>query len=80
MKVFEYLLLFLCATRQQIWTLHMASLYALSFVLHVMLHYARFTPGYLAQMFVLKEKDEEAWNFLIMVKFPQINLVHRTLH
>ena len=46
----------------------------------MMLHYARFTPVYLAQMFVLKEKDEEAWNFLIMVKFPQINLVHRTLH
>ena len=30
----------------------------------MMLHYARFTPVYLAQMFVLKEKDEEAWNFL----------------
>ena len=27
----------------------------------MMLHYARFTPVYLAQMFVLKEKDEEAW-------------------
>ena len=79
MKVFEYLLLFLCATRQQIWTLHMASLYALSIFLHVMLHYARFIPAYLAQMFVLKEKDEEAWNFSIMAKFPQINLVHRTL-
>ena len=36
MKVFEYLLLFLCATRQQIWTLHFA-LHALSkhFFLHM---------------------------------------------
>ena len=58
MKVFEYLLLFLCATQQQIWTLHMTSLHALSkhSFLHMMLHYARFTPVYLVQMFVLKRR------------------------
>ena len=66
MKVFEHLLLFLRATRQQIWTLHLTSLHALSryFFAYDMINYARFTPVYLAQMFGLKEKDEEAWNFL----------------
>ena len=64
MKVFEHLLLFLRANRQQIWTLHLTSLHALSryFFAH-MINYARFTPVYLAQMFALKEKDKEPWNF-----------------
>ena len=39
-------------------------LYLNTFFAYDMLHYARFTPVYLAQMFVFKEKDEEAWNFL----------------
>ena len=61
MKVFEHLLLFLRATRQQIWTLHLTSIYALSIYFSAyMLNYARFTQVYLAQMFALKEKDEEA--------------------
>ena len=66
MKIFEHLLLFLCATQQQIWTLHLTSLLRLSkhFFPYDMLHYARFTLVYLAQMFALKEKDEEAWNVL----------------
>ena len=61
MKVFEHLVLFLRATRQQIWTLHLTSLHALSrdFFAYDMLNYARFAPVYLAQMFTLKEKDEE---------------------
>ena len=28
------------------------------------MHYARFISVYLAPVFALKEKDEEAWNFL----------------
>ena len=58
MKVFEHLLLFLRATRQQIWTLHLTSLHALSryFFAYDMINYARFTPVYLAQMFALKKK------------------------
>ena len=66
MEVFEHLLLFLCATQQQIWTLHLPSLHALSkyFLANDMINYARFTPVCLAQIFALKEKDEEAWNFL----------------
>ena len=65
MKVFEDLLLFSRATRQQIWTLYLTLLHALSRCLFAydMLNYARFTPVYLAQMFALKEKDEEAWKF-----------------
>ena len=52
MKVFEHLLLFLRATRQQIWTMHLTSLHALSryFFAYDMINYARFTPVYLAQM------------------------------
>ena len=66
MKVFEHLLLFLHATRQQIWTLHLTSLHVLSryFFAYDMINYARITPVYLAQMFALKEKEEEAWNIL----------------
>ena len=57
MKVFEHLLLFLRATRQQIWPLHLTSLHALSryFFTYDTTNYARFTPVYLAQMFALKE-------------------------
>ena len=61
MKVFEHLLLFLRATRQQIWTLYLTSLHAsFRYFFAYMLNYARFAPVYLAQMFTLKEKDEEA--------------------
>ena len=65
-KVFEHLFLLLRATRQQIWTLYLTSVHALYryFFAYDMINYARFTPVYLAQMFVLKEKDEQTWNFL----------------
>ena len=44
----------------------MTSLHALSryFFAYDTLNYARFTQVYLAQIFALKEKGEEAWNFL----------------
>ena len=83
MKVFEHLLLFLRATRQQIWTLHLTSLHALSryFFAYDMINYARFTPVYLAQMFALNEKDEEAWNFLNGGNFSvNKSNIARTLH
>ena len=56
MKVFEHLLLFLRVTRQQIWTLHLTSLHALSrYLFTYIINYAKFTPVYLAQMFALKQ-------------------------
>ena len=59
MKVFESLLLFLRASRQQNWTLHLASLHDLPkyFFAYDMPNYARFTPVYLAQMYSLKNTD-----------------------
>ena len=66
MKVFEHLLLFLHATRQQIWILCLPSLQALSkyFFAYDLWNYARFTLVYLEQTLALKEKDKEARNFL----------------
>ena len=40
-----------------------------------MINYVRFTPVYLAQMFALKEKDEEAWNFSV----NKCNIVYTAL-
>ena len=63
MSLFETLLLFIHASRQQNWELHLASLHHLSknFFAFDMINYARLTPVYIAKMFSLKDKDPETW-------------------
>ena len=65
MRMFEYLLLFIRATRQKMWELHLASLHELVkyFFAFDMQNYARLTPVYLAEMFSLKETDSYIWNY-----------------
>ena len=67
MKVFELLLLFTRATRQQLWELHLSTLYELAkyFFAYDMFNYARMTPVYLSQMYELKEKDYETWELFM---------------
>ena len=64
MRMFEYLLLFIRATRQQMWELHLVSLHELLkyFFAFDMMNYARLTPVYFAEMFSLKETDPCIWN------------------
>ena len=64
MSLSETLLLFIRASREQLWQLHLDSLHKLCpyFFTFDMLNYARFTPLCLAQMFNLKEKHINTWN------------------
>ena len=64
MTLFENILHFIRASREQSWNLHLQSLNALCpyFFAFDMLNYARMTPIYLAQMFELKEKEPDIWN------------------
>ena len=66
MDLFEVILLFIRASREQSWELHLQSLNLLCpyFFAFDMLNYARMTPVYLAQMYELKEKDENIWALL----------------
>ena len=60
MKLFELLLLFIRASRDQLWELHLQSLHVLwGFFALDMINYARMTPVSLSQMYVLKEKDPQ---------------------
>ena len=67
MKLFELLLLFTRATRQQLWESHLSTLHELAKYLFAydIFNYARMTPVYLSQMYELKEKDPETWGFFI---------------
>ena len=67
MKLLELLLLFTRATRQQLWELHLSTLheFAKYFFACDMFNYAPMTPVYLSQMYELKEKDSETWDFFI---------------
>ena len=60
MKMFEVFLLFIQASREENWELHVASLELMIsyFFLHDQLNYVRFTPLYIATMMALKENDE----------------------
>ena len=64
MSLSETLLLFIRASREQLWQLHLDSLHKLYpyFFAFDMLNYARLTPVCLAQMFNLKEKHINTWN------------------
>ena len=66
MKLFELLLLFIRASGDQIWELHLQSLDTLCpyFFALDMVSYAQMTPVYLSQMYALQEKDPQTWEFL----------------
>ena len=66
MKMFEVLLLFIRASREENWELHLASseLMIPYFFSHGKLNYARFTPLYIATIMELKENDEMSWQYL----------------
>ena len=68
MNLFERILLFIRATREESWELHLRSLHKLcpSFFSFDMIKYARMTPVYLSQMMDLKENDEKTW--IMMMK------------
>ena len=55
------MLLFILASRQQNWELHVLSLYNLSKHLFVfdMINYAQLAPVYIAKTFLLKDKDPQ---------------------
>ena len=63
MNLFERILLFIRATREESWELHLRSLHELSpfFVSFDMINYARMTTVYLSQMMDLKESDDKTW-------------------
>ena len=63
MALFETLIMFIRARRQQDWELHLASLHCLCkyFFTFDMINYARLRPAYLTKMFSLKEKDPDTW-------------------
>lgn len=66
MDMFEILLLFQRASREENWELHLASLDAMVpyFFSHDQINYARMTPLYLATMMDLKTADPETWDYL----------------
>lgn len=66
MRMFEIMLLFIRATRQSKWELHLTSLnmFTKYFFAHDQINYARLTPVYLSDMFSLKTKDQRSWEFL----------------
>ena len=63
MAAFEILLLFIRASRQQSWELHLEALNKMVpyFFAFEVLNYARLAPVYLSQMTELKEKDNDTW-------------------
>ena len=65
MQMYEILLLFVRATRQDIWNLRLTSLELMIpyFFAHDLQNYARLIPEYLAQMYESKEKDNQIWEF-----------------
>ena len=66
MRMFENLLLFIRASRDGLWMLHLSSMndFAKYFFAHDQLNYARLTPMYLADMLQLEQSDNETWNYL----------------
>ena len=66
MKMFELLLQFIRANRQEDWELHLTTLNAMIpyFFAHDQLNYARLSPLYLATTYDLQHNDHESWNYL----------------
>jgi len=66
MKMVENLLLFIRASREGNWKLHLASLdsFVKFFFAHDLHNYARYIPIYLAEMCSLEESEPEIWQYL----------------
>ena len=62
----ENLLLFIRASREGLWLLHLSSMndFAKYFFAHDQLNYARLTPLYLADMMKLEKDDEDTWDYM----------------
>ena len=60
------MLLFMRATKQKLWSLHLASLDRFSpyFFALDLGNYARMTPVYLSSMYSLRKDDRETWDFI----------------
>ena len=71
MNLFERILLFIRATREESWELHLRSLHELCpfFFSFDMINYARMTPVYLSQIMDLKENDEKTWIMMMEGSF-----------
>ena len=66
MKMVENLILFIRASREGNWKLHLASLdsFVKYFFAHDLHNYARYIPIYLAEMCSLEESEPEIWQYL----------------
>ena len=66
MEMFELLLTFIKASRQQCWRLHLESLHCMIpyFFTFDMTSYARLTPIYISQMMELQHNDIQTWKLL----------------
>ena len=67
MNLFELILSFIRAKREESWNLHLSSLHDLCpyFFSFDMINYARMTPVYLSQMTSLKKNDERTWRLML---------------
>lgn len=66
MTLFEAILIFIRASREQSWNMHLNNLHKLCPYLFGfdMISYSCMTPVYLAHMYKLKEKDQTTWQLL----------------
>lgn len=66
LKMFEAILMFVRASRQNLWKLHLSSLnnFAPYFFAFDQINYARLTPFYLATMKELETNDQKSWDYL----------------
>lgn len=66
MVMYEVLLVFVPASRDEAWELHLPALGKMVtyFFAHDQLNYASHTPLYLSNMTELKTKDTDSWNYL----------------
>ena len=66
LQMFEAILMFILASRQNLWRLHLSSLnhFVKYFFAFDQINYARLTPFYLATMAELETKDATSWAYL----------------
>lgn len=66
MVMYEVLLVFVPASSDEVWELHLPALGKMVtyFFAHDQLNYASHTPLYLSNMTELKTKDTDSWNYL----------------
>ena len=71
MFMYEALLLFIRASRQRDWILHLNALHQMIpyFFAHDQLNYARLSPVYLSEMAVVQESEPEIWNLFMEGNF-----------